>query len=121
MDVNDIKPRLDRLYRSIDVLEDYDVRKHVRIEEVTDNNSAFTHRITFDNASDETGNTNMAMGVIEHLAKLKDHLKNRMGSSGRLVEDHINESFHLVPLWLQSDYEMNFASEEVGRREARLT
>jgi len=96
MDFNDLALRLNRLYHAIGRAADWDVRKHVRVTPMDNTPDSLTlYQVTFDATTDETGNTNIIVSIIGHLAKLKDHLKNRMADSAQLVEDYINQSAYL--------------------------
>ena len=91
MDFNDISFRLKRIYSSINEKFDDDVEKYLNIEEV----SAGKFEITFDKGQEESATTNAAIAVLEHLAKLKDHLINRLkarGDEGSIIEEEINNS-----------------------------
>ena len=97
MDFNDITTRLKRIYSSIDARFDYDIDKHINIEkESTPTQKSI--KVSFDKQTNESDALNKIVTVIDNLAKLKDHLKNRLSTNGgnpQVIENEINASFHL--------------------------
>ncbi len=102
MDFNDIKIRLDRVYESIKDISDNDLENYLNIDTKIDGDN-FSTTITFDKGSTELDTQNKIFYVFEHLAKLKDHLKNKLnsrGENGSKIENDINNS---LPLQLVID------------------
>lgn len=96
MDFNDLQLRLERIYTAIGDLTDWEIQKYVKITIVGDvDDPNKTAVISFDNGKSESELTNIVVVTIEHFAKLKDHLKKKLGSRDQLVEDNINKSFEL--------------------------
>ena len=96
LDFNDLAVRLERLYTAIGHKADGEIQKYFKISIIGDLNDP-THKlvISFTRDQNKSETTNIAFVIIEHLAKLKDHLKNEMGDRKQLVEDHINQSLEL--------------------------
>lgn len=102
MDYNDIHSRMERLYASIDERFDKDIEKHVkrfRTEEDTPTgNKLLKIGVSFNNKNNEAVARNKIFTIIDNLAKLKDHLKNKMASKGlekNKIELEINSSIDL--------------------------
>lgn len=97
MDFNDITIRLKRIYSSIDARFDYDIDKHINIEkESTPTQKSI--KVSFDKQTNESDALNKIVTIIDNLAKLKDHLRNRLFTNGvnpQIIENEINNSFHL--------------------------
>jgi len=96
MDLNNLTLRLERIYTAIGDTTDAEIQKYIKVTIVGDANSPNpTIKITFNNNQSESKTTNIVLVIIEHLAKLKDHLKNKMGNQKQLVEKKVNESLEL--------------------------
>lgn len=96
MDFNDLALRLERVYAAIGNKADGEIQKYIKLSIVGDvDDPNHTVVVSFDNGQSESETTNIVFVIIEHLAKLKDHLKTKLGSRRKLVEDKINESFEL--------------------------
>lgn len=93
MDFNDLALRLERLYASIGQATDCDILKYVHVQR--DSKWSNSYVITFDNGKNEAEKANLLFPIIEHLAKLKDHLKNMLGTNSKKVEDEINNNENL--------------------------
>ena len=96
MDFNDLVRRVERLYSALGQKADGEIQKHIKIRGMESAGSSEQNvLITFDNTHDEAGATNIVLAIIEHLAKLKDHLKRKVGESSHSVENMINQSLDL--------------------------
>lgn len=96
MDFNNLALRLERVYAAIGDKADGEIQKYVKFTIVGDvDDPKHTVVFSFDNGQSESKTTNIVFVIIEHLAKLKDHLKTKLGSRKNLVEDKINDSFEL--------------------------
>ncbi len=96
MDFNDLALRLERVYDAIGDKADGEIQKYIKLSIVGNvDDPNHTVRLSFDNGQSESTTTNIVFVIIEHLAKLKDHLKTKLGSRKSSVEDKINESFEL--------------------------
>jgi len=93
MDFNDLALRLERVYAAIGDKADGEIQKYVKITTVGGDPKCLN--VSFDNGQSESETTNIVLAINEHLAKLKDHLKTKLGSQRQLVEDTINDSFEL--------------------------
>jgi len=93
MDFNDLTLRLERTYASIGQATDCDILKYVHVQRVSEGDNRYL--ITFDNGKNEAEKANILFPIIEHLAKLKDHLKNMLGTNSGIVEDTINNNQYL--------------------------
>ena len=63
---------------------------HHRI--ITDNDKDKKYEITFDNGKSNAEKANIIFPIVEHLAKLKDHLKNKLESYGKTPAEGIFHS-----------------------------
>lgn len=96
MDFNDLALRLERVYTAIGERADGEVQKYIKIVIIGDiDDPKHTIEISFNNGQSDSKTTDIIFTIIEHLAKLKDHLKNKLGIQKQFVEDKINESFFL--------------------------
>jgi hypothetical protein len=96
MDFNDLALRLERVYVAIGKRADGEIQKYLNVTSVgkaDDPNPTF--EVSFDNGQSDAETTEIVVAIIEHLAKLKDHLKSKLGRRKKLVEDRINGSFEL--------------------------
>ena len=96
MDFNDLSSRLERVYAAIGSKVDGDVQRYVKV--TVDGQIAGTQYdavLTFDGGQSNAQIENVVSTTTEHLAKLKDHLKNRLGEKKNLVEEKINDSLEL--------------------------
>jgi len=94
MDFNDIKLRLKRVYSSINKSSDDEIEKYVHIRQI----SPGQFQITFDKGQEESESTDIVFAIIEHLAKLKDHIKNiieERGGDKKNIENEIDKSLEL--------------------------
>lgn len=96
MDFNNLAFRLERMYGAIGQASDGDILKYVHVH--TNNTGVEQGKefvITFDNGKSDAEKANIVFPIIEHLAKLKDHLKIKLGSNASKVESKINSCLFL--------------------------
>ncbi len=108
MDFNDLNSRLKRLSLALDKRYELDIKPQVNISRKVSGN---IHEVDFSfGAMDETEMIERIFSVINNIAGLKDHLKNKLESIGKnpkLVEDMINGSRTLsliLDLWNQDKH-----------------
>ena len=99
MDFNDLNKSLARVYQSVGARFDDDLEKRINIQRSEANGRVEVKMSINDNG--EADSTNKILAIIEHLGKLKDHIKNAISKNGgdaNVVEDEINQSPHLQVL-----------------------
>lgn len=108
MDFNDLNSRLKRLNLALDKRYEQDIKPQVNISRKV---AGDIHEIGFSfGAMDETEMIERVFNVINNIAGLKDHLKNKLESVGKdpkSVEDMINASKALsliLDLWNQDKH-----------------
>jgi len=108
MDFNDLNSRLKRLSLALDKRYELDIKPQVNISRKV---SGDIHEIGFSfGAMEETEMIERIFSVINNIAGLKDHLKNKLESIGKnpkLVESMINGSKALslvLDLWNQDKH-----------------
>lgn len=108
MDFNDLNSRLERLSLALDKRYELDIKPQVNISRKV---SGDIHEIGFSfGAMEETEMIERIFSVINNVASLKDHLKNKLESIGKdpkLVENMINNSKALsliLDLWNQDKH-----------------
>jgi len=98
MDYDDIRTRLNRTYKSLDIRYDEAVEKHIRIEKWADGRGESWH---FGDEEEKPETVNKVMTILYNLASLKDHLKNGFKKSNldsKVIDKEIDESLHLQVL-----------------------
>src|SRR6185369_6097308 len=98
MDFNDIDKRIKRVYMSLEGRSNSDFNKGVVVQK---NETANSIEYKIFASTNETDVNLKSIGIIEELAKLKDHLKNYYRSKGKnpqLIEDKIDRTQHLQVL-----------------------
>ncbi|SRR6266496_1270722 len=88
MDFNDLTNRVERLYASIDDLQDFDLKNKIVVEQIPVSNGTMLK--TYFGAKDNLSELNSLVLVIHNIANLKDHLKKKLAKD--IVENHIDAS-----------------------------
>jgi hypothetical protein len=108
MDFNDLNSRLKRLNLVLDKSYELDIKPQINVSRKV---SGDIHEIGFSfGTMEETEMIERIFNVINNIASLKDHLKNKLESLGKdpkLVEDMINGSKELcliLDLWNQDKH-----------------
>ena len=108
MDFNDLDSRIKRLNHSLGKEYELDIKSQVKVSRKVNND---VHEIGFSfGAMDETEIIDRIFNVVNNIASLKDHLKNKLMANSKdpnLVEDMINNSMALkliLDLWNQDKH-----------------
>jgi hypothetical protein len=124
MDFNDINSRLKRIYSAIGKQTEHDVSSNVK-QVFEKSGDEYGVGVVF-GKRDETELQNIAFGIINTIASLKDHLKTKIKANGgnpKSVENMINGSIELMlimDLWNQDKHGYPLTKNNRSKKNPRV-
>lgn len=93
MEVSDITSRIERILLAVSSRIDHDFKRHIKIDQIEQG-----VQITLPAIDSKVKVENDIYSILQHLATLKDHIKNHLefqGKDKKIVEGVIDSSLHL--------------------------